>query len=116
MTETTLFDGLRFLSDDLRGWPRAWAVLAHRYGDAACRHPVAGEVWQYMGTSGGWHEFRHRALPVELLERAVGCEGWGGPIGPGDCGGWRVYDRVRAESGDFELAPRRDLTEDARPR
>ena len=97
-------EGLRFLSDDLRGWARAWAVLARRYGDAACRHPVAGEVWQYMGTSGGWHEFRHRALPAELLGRAVERELWGATIRHGDCGGWRVYDRVRAESGDFEVA------------
>ena len=52
-----------------------------------------------MGTANGWHSFRHRALPTELLGRAVEAK-----ISPGDCGGWRVYDKVRVEPEDFWLA------------
>ena len=89
----------KWLECTMRGWPRAWGVIRERYGDFRCAHPVAGEAWQYMGTFGGWHEFRHRALPTELLGRAVEAK-----ISPGDCGGWRVYDKVRVEPEDFWLA------------
>lgn len=37
--------------------------------------------------------------------RAEGVRIVGEPISPGDCGGWRVYERVRVEPGDFEVAP-----------
>ena len=90
-----------WLEPTMRGWPRAWGVIRDRYGDLRCAHPVAGEVWQYMGTANGQHEFRHRALPTQLLSSAVEREFWGAAIRPGDCGGWRVYDTVRVETGDF---------------
>ena len=86
--------GMRWLDSTMRGWPRAWDVIRERYGDLRCAHPVAGEAWQYMGTFGGWHEFRHRALPTDRLTRAVEREIWGAKISTGDCGGWRVYDTV----------------------
>jgi len=44
-------------------WARAWAMVAHYFGGAQCADPATGEVWQYMGTHNGAHEFRHRALP-----------------------------------------------------
>lgn len=89
------------LTPTMRGWARAWAVMTERYGDPACEHPTCGEVWQYMGTVVGWHEFRHRALLDVLVDRVVVREICGVVIRPGDCGGWRVYDRVRVEDGDF---------------
>ena len=94
----------KWLEPEMRGWPRVWGVVFARYGDFRCAHPVAGEVWQYMGTANGWHSFRHRALPTDLLGRAVEREVWGAKISTGDCGGWRVYDKVRVEPEDFWLA------------
>jgi hypothetical protein len=41
---------------------RAWAALAAFAGDTAQVNGL--ESWQYMGTHGGRHEFRHRAHPV----------------------------------------------------
>jgi hypothetical protein len=42
---------------------RAWKVLIAKFGDAACENN--GEVWQYMGTANGAHEFRHRSYKGE---------------------------------------------------
>lgn len=47
----------------MEGWRRMWAAIAAKYGDAACANKDDGEVWEYMGTHNGWHQFRHRALP-----------------------------------------------------
>ena len=44
-------------------WDDAWAQIARIFGDTACECPETGEVWQYMGTWNGEHEFRHRNLP-----------------------------------------------------
>ena len=93
----------KWLEPTMRGWPRAWGVIRERYGDFRCAHPVAGEAWQYMGTFSGWHEFRHRALSIEYLMRAPDLA-LGVKISSGDCGGWRVYDKVRVEPEDFWLA------------
>jgi len=95
---------MKMLSPDDPGWARAWGEIARVYGDPACAHPEAGETWQYMGTAGGWHEFRHRALPAALLSRAVARMVFRpSAVRPGDCGGWRVYERVLVEAGDFRV-------------
>ena len=62
---------MMMLSPEDPGWARGWGEITRVYGDPACAHPAAGEVWQYMGTADGWHEFRHRALPAALRSRAV---------------------------------------------
>jgi hypothetical protein len=43
-------------------WKRAWTSLASQVGDAVAEHDL--EVWQYMGTTDGQHEFRHRSHPT----------------------------------------------------
>jgi hypothetical protein len=58
-----------FIERDSAEWTRMWAVLASYQfgrwrGDMACRNEDSGEVWQYMGTIDGMHEFRHRDHPV----------------------------------------------------
>lgn len=68
----------RFLKRTDPGWTRAWNVITERYGDPACTDEDTGESWQYMGTAGDMHEFRHRSLK-----------------------GIRTYDRVPAIEGDF---------------
>jgi hypothetical protein len=42
-----------------------FAHITRTFGDSRCEHPQNGECWQYMGTSGIFHEFRHRDLPAE---------------------------------------------------
>lgn len=64
-----------------RGWDRAWAAIAEKYGDTECRCPETHEAWQYMGTANGEHQFRHRSL-----------------------GGERAYATVPAQADDFEAA------------
>lgn len=44
-------------------WPAMWDALAEATGDYADCCPETGEVWQYMGTDGGIHCFRHRHRP-----------------------------------------------------
>jgi hypothetical protein len=46
------------------GWNRVWNLLKEKYGSFECAHPDTGETFQYMGTYGGLHEFRHRCLPA----------------------------------------------------
>lgn len=70
---------LMFLEGTEKGWPRVWAVIEAKYGDSRVEDPVSHEVWQYMGTINGVHEFRHRSL-----------------------NGKRVYERVPVVSSDFE--------------
>ena len=57
--EFTVFDGVKFLDSTMKGWARAWAVIEAKYGNLECESPM-GEVWQYMGSVRGLHEFRHR--------------------------------------------------------
>src|SRR3990167_2983400 len=93
---------MMMLSPEDPGWARAWGEITRVYGDPACAHPAAGEVWQYMGTADGWHEFRHRALPAALRSRAGARTAVRlSAVRPGGCGGWRVDERVRVEPGDF---------------
>lgn len=66
------------------GWKRMWAVIAKVYGNVACACPDTGEVWQYMGTHNGMHNFRHRSLPSR--------------------DGRRVYFNVEAMTGDTDPA------------
>lgn len=40
-----------------------WGALADATGDYADCCPETGEVWQYMGTYDGVHQFRHRHRP-----------------------------------------------------
>ncbi len=47
-------------------WDKMWNELAQHplnNGDAVCEESVTGECWQYMGTQGGKHNFRHRFHP-----------------------------------------------------
>lgn len=65
------FGGFRFLVVGSAEWDEAWASLgqvlaASDLGDGsdlAQEDPQSGEVWQYMGTYQGFHEFRHRWHP-----------------------------------------------------
>ncbi len=51
-------------------WDAAWNALACApinrglVNRTAARDPATGEVWQYVGTADGWHEFRHRHHPA----------------------------------------------------
>lgn len=53
-------------------WDEAWRGLStwlvqHGLGDGTDttqEHRESGEVWQYLGTVEGFHEFRHRWHPV----------------------------------------------------
>jgi len=44
-------------------WNAMWASLENACGDTADKCPQTGEVWQYMGTYDGRHQFRHRHRP-----------------------------------------------------
>lgn len=44
-------------------WPAMWEALADACGDYADCCPETGEVWQYMCTEHGRHQFRHRSRP-----------------------------------------------------
>ena len=72
------------LAAGMRGWVRAWAEIARRYGqsDVDAPDPSSKECWQYMGSFDGVHQFRHRGLQ-----------------------GRRVYEDVAVADGDFEAAP-----------
>lgn len=71
---------LTFMQRHHKGWERAWEEIKKRYGDFDCECPETGERWQYMGTLGGFHDFRHRCLPAT---------------------GERTYAKVAVESDDF---------------
>jgi len=51
------------LSTDSPGWAPMWEALADATGDRADYCPETNEVWQYMGTYDGAHQFRHRHRP-----------------------------------------------------
>jgi UDP-galactopyranose mutase len=51
------------LERGMNGWERAWGLIHKKYGSVACLNDECGEVWQYMGTYNGFHQFRHRSLP-----------------------------------------------------
>jgi len=51
------------LSTTSEQWPAMWDALRDATGDYADCCPETGECWQYMGTYGGNHEFRHRHRP-----------------------------------------------------
>lgn len=60
---------LTFVRTDSPEWARMWSLLAASQplgwvGDNGCEHPQCGEVWQYMGTWQGRHQFRHRCHPA----------------------------------------------------
>ena len=52
------------MTREMVGWDRMWACIKARYGSTTCECPDTGEVFQYMGTHNGVHEFRHRSLPA----------------------------------------------------
>lgn len=55
---------IRFVERDTKEWVAMWKSLAAKTGgDVAQEHPISGEVWQYMGTVEGHHQFRHRDHP-----------------------------------------------------
>lgn len=54
---------------DTPEWTVAWDTLnavlkAGGWGDRTDECPLSGECWQYMGSGGDAHEFRHRMSPV----------------------------------------------------
>lgn len=59
-------DRIRFVSPkDRAAWFALWDTLERSpLGvDRVSRCPETGEIWQYMGTIEGNHEFRHRHHP-----------------------------------------------------
>lgn len=54
---------MKFLTPTSPEWASMWDALAHVTGDYADCCPETGEVWQYMGTFGVVHQFRHRHRP-----------------------------------------------------
>lgn len=50
-----------------------WDALARATGDVEDLNPDSNEVWQFMGTYNGLHQFRHRHRP--RTARAI--PGWG---------------------------------------
>lgn len=76
---------LRFLQNNMRGWNRAWGIIAAKYGDVYCRAPN-GEEWQYMSSTDTEHQFRHRDL---IPNDQVGQ-------------GRRVYENIPIEAEDFD--------------
>jgi hypothetical protein len=85
--------GLDFIERDSPEWHRAWAVMRERYG--------ALDGWQYLGTTGGFHEFRHRGLDARTVPAGTWGNGSRARVRPGDGlpdgrPGFRVYDWVRA--------------------
>src|SRR5271170_4758326 len=77
---------MRFVKEDMRGHIRMWAELAKKHGSPTNEHPITHEVWQYMGTfnspQGEMHQFRHRDLMVDGVEK--GRYGEDIPVEPGD--------------------------------
>lgn len=60
---------MTFKKPDTPAWDAMWAWLAAHPINAGQSEPTVamndeyGECWQYMGTYGGFDEFRHRAHP-----------------------------------------------------
>jgi hypothetical protein len=54
----------KFIRRGGKEWKCAWAALAAEFGAASQPDELGIEDWQYMGTTDGRHEFRHRAHPV----------------------------------------------------
>jgi hypothetical protein len=80
---------MRFIKEDMRGHIRMWAQLAKKHGSPTSEHPVSHEVWQYMGTfddatHGSVHQFRHRDLMVDGVEKG------------------RFVENIPVEAGDFD--------------
>lgn len=61
---TTTTQTTKFIRRNGREWKRAWAALAAEFGATSQPDELGIEDWQYMGTTGGQHEFRHRNHPV----------------------------------------------------
>ena len=57
------------LQDPTTAWP---ATQTRRASSA--EELVSGEIWQYMDTANGWHEFRHRCHPVTQRREYVRIE------------------------------------------
>lgn len=54
----------RFVEPGSDEWRALWHALGIRTGgDVEEKCPDTGEVWQYMGTFDGRHQFRHRHHP-----------------------------------------------------
>jgi len=51
---------LTFIKSNTEEWEKAWQAIEDRFGCRNCADEHTGEVWQYMGTCNGDHEFRHR--------------------------------------------------------
>lgn len=61
----------RFVSQNTPEWHSIWEALSCATGDYADECPDTGERWQYMGTAGGRHTFRHRHRPQFLNGKAI---------------------------------------------
>jgi hypothetical protein len=60
----------RFIAQGEAEWDRAWMALPRSPLTSCpdpdcpcCEDPETGETWQYMGTYGDQHSFRHRNFP-----------------------------------------------------
>lgn len=80
----------QFLSPTSVGWAPMWEALCDAAGSYGDCNPENGECWQYMGTHGGCHQFRHR-------DRPRGCRPISGFAGQGDHVE-RVYLHMDAET------------------
>jgi hypothetical protein len=88
---------MRFIKEDMRGHIRMWAQLAKKHGSPTSQHPISHEVWQYMGTfddatHGSVHQFRHRDLMVDGVEKG------------------RFVENIPVEAGDFDHLTRYEYT------
>ena len=93
---------MNWLESDHAGWRRAWDAIKAKYGDYACLNPENGEVWQYMGSNGAFHTFRHRWLPAQVwIDRGLPHP---------DVKTGYTYEKVAVEPGDF--LPVRHATEE----
>jgi hypothetical protein len=56
---------IEFISSEEPEWNAMWERLKTATGDKdyMAENEASGEVWQYMGTYDGYHEFRHRHHP-----------------------------------------------------
>lgn len=52
-------------------WDRMWDALRDACGSYTDECAESGEVWQYMGTHEGQHQFRHRHRPQFVGKKAI---------------------------------------------
>jgi hypothetical protein len=83
---------MRYIKEDMQGHIRMWAALAKKHGSPTSEHLVSHEVWQYMGSTDNEHQFRHRDLMVDGIEKG------------------RYNESIPVEEGDFDFLTRYEYT------